>query len=348
MEQSRLRQAQAQQVIGSQPRLELRVMGMPPEAKLPPQQQQPGPGYATSRGGSTSMSPEDAARLLYALSRLGYIPDEGTLTQLLEQLQPHRLQLQPAVPHLNGQASKARRSPARRELAVEQQGQMQGSRPQEELMRWAAVQAKPEAQVCPQPKPERPLELRQQSSEELASEEYEEQKDLELQDKLSYSLQRDAQAVVSAVRALQRMGRPAKAQQLREGFTQHVRDMQAQVMQENEEEEEEAEREGMAGAEAAAAAMVALRKKEEQLLQEAADVKRRQRKEEQVRALRQQLVKKLQSADQWQQIRVRSCNDVIVDRGAGRDFDSPFVHCASAVLSRTHGAPSRCSQHHSL
>ncbi|GIL57335.1 hypothetical protein Vafri_12598 [Volvox africanus] len=307
-EQERFRQAQAQQLLRSQPRLQPRGMVVPEPKPVP------APVVSDAGAGGSRMSPEDAARLLYALSRLGYSPDEGTLTQLLEQLQPQRLQLQPAQP-----AGVQQSSPA---LMPRKESQATAW-PHEQHPQQRREEEKRSSPSMPQP----PSETRQAGPESRADEVEEaneedrdnDQRKQELQDELSYSLQRDAQAVASAVRALERMGRPDKAQQLREHFTRHVRDVQARVSRESDARRQQEAAAAAAAAErdrrlAQAAAVAATAAAERDLARKEAveaallerqqsELQRRQRQEEQTRALRQQLARQLRAADQWQHIR---------------------------------------------
>ncbi|GIL89832.1 hypothetical protein Vretimale_16482 [Volvox reticuliferus] len=299
-EQERFRQAQAQQLLRSQPRLQPRGMVVPEPKPVPP------PAVSDVGAGGSRMSPEDASRLLYALSRLGYSPDEGTLTQLLEQLQPQRLQLQPAQPASLQQPSPAL-APHENSRATAWPHEQHLQQQREGGKRWP-----PRSQAATESWAEE-VEVGNEEDQDA------DQRKQELQDELSYSLQRDAQAVASAVRALERMGRPDKAQQLREHFTRHVRDVQARVARERDARRQHeaaaaaatAERDRRVGGPAAAAATAAAeRDRERKEAVEAAlwerqqsELQRRQRQEEQTRALRQQLARQLGAADQWQHIR---------------------------------------------
>ncbi len=149
--------------------------------RLAPQQQ------VVSVPGAGSMTPDDAARLLQSMSRLGYRPDDRTLSQLLEVLQPQRLQLQPAP----------QQKAAVHDVGEEDEGEEEDEEGYEDEEAEQAVMDEADAEAA-----------------------------------VRLSLERDAQAVANAVRALERMGRPDRAAQLRQRFQQHVMGVQARLARE--------------------------------------------------------------------------------------------------------------------
>ncbi|KXZ46908.1 hypothetical protein GPECTOR_39g402 [Gonium pectorale] len=241
-------------------------------------------GASERRSGSPGggMSADDAARTLYALSRLGYQPDEATLSQLLNRLQPQARAQPASAPAAAQAAPEADAEVAEEAEEAEEEVQVEDEEEEDEefdefeqsLQREAQAVASAVRALERMGRPQQAAQLRQRflrSMEEARARTAAQREELRRrrEEAAAARRQRQAQAIAAAAR------------------------QEREQLQREADERERRQRE--AAAAAVAAEREAQRRKQEQSQREEAE--RRERE------LRSQLARRLRSANEWQTIR---------------------------------------------